>query len=210
MAVKRPQHDIEAIGKEYSLGQKSVRTIAREFNCSPGSISKWAKKHGWVRDKSEEVRKKTQAALITETPDGNTHGNTPTPEDVERAVLTNVHVIKAHRKSIGNSQRLVDLLSSQLKDAAGNRDELEAKIEAECEKPDGKTDYQKRNRLKKAVSLPAHAAVLRDLSTAQKNLIALERQAFNLTDKGEEPAVKHELSEGLKGVLDAAYKGKST
>lgn len=176
----RKQYDWESIEKEYRLGQKSLRTLSSEFGPTPGAISKRSKKYGWVQDRSKEVRQKTNAALLKETPTGNTQGNTPTPEDVERAVQTNVHVIKAHRKSIGNSQRLVDLLSSQLKDAAENREELEDQVDSECAKPDGKTDFRKRNRFMKAISLPAHAAVLRDLSTAQKNLIALERQAFNL------------------------------
>jgi hypothetical protein len=46
----------------------------------------------------------------------------------------------------------------------------------------------------KAVSLPTHAGVLRDLSIAQKNLIYLERQAFNLNDKEDaDPVEKIQL-----------------
>jgi len=163
------------------MGQKSLRILSKEFGPTPAAISKHAKKNGWVRDKSQEVRDKTQAALLT--PKVNNMVNAPTPEDIDRAVQTNVQVIKSHRKSIGKSQAIVNLLSTQLEDAASNREELEAEAEAEATKPDGKVDVRKRNRLIKAISLPAHAAVLRDLSTAQKNLIALERQAFNLDDK---------------------------
>lgn len=38
----------------------------------------------------------------------------------------------------------------------------------------------------KAISLPSHAGVLRDLSTALKNLVPLERQAYNIKDELEQ------------------------
>jgi len=38
----------------------------------------------------------------------------------------------------------------------------------------------------RAVSLPMHSGVIRDLSVAQKNLIGLERQAFGITDNGKQ------------------------
>lgn len=198
MAGKRKKYDWEAIEREYRMGQKSLRTLSDEFGPTPAGISKHAKTHGWIQDKTKEVREKTQAALLTEQVDKDV--NSPTQEDIERAVRSNVQVIKSHRKSIGKSQALVDLLSSQLEDAATNRDEFETQIDGECVKADGGINYQKRNRLRKALSLPSHAAVLRDLSTAQKNLIALERQAFNLNETDD---THNDLSELLKEIAGA-------
>jgi hypothetical protein len=40
----------------------------------------------------------------------------------------------------------------------------------------------------KAVSLPAHIVALKDLSTVLKNLIPLERQAFNVDAQPDTPA----------------------
>lgn len=177
----RKQYDWEAIEREYRLGQKSLRMLSKEFGPSPGTISKRANRPGeeWVQDKSTEVREKTRAALIKETPEGNTQGNTPTREDIDRAVQTNVGLIREHRRDIGNGRALVELLAGQLRDAAESRDQLEDDI-AEDTKEDN--TIQRRARMMKAVSLPAHAGVLRDLTTALKNLIPLERQAFSLDD----------------------------
>ena len=187
---KRKKHDWEAIEREYRMGQKSLRTLADEFGLSASSISRRAAKYKWVQDKATEIRVKTQAGLIAQqktqqslqcngkrnavAPDT---GNPPTSDDIERAVRTNIEVIKSHRKAIGRNQRIVDLLASQLEVAAQTRDELSKEIDTET--AEDKTAYR-RAQLKKAISLPAHAAVLRDLSTAQKNLITMERQAFNL------------------------------
>jgi hypothetical protein len=110
--AKRKQYDWEAIEREYGLGQKSLRVLSAEFGPAPGTISKRAKKYRWVQDKSAEVRQKTQAALIKETV-GNTDGNTPTPEDVERAVKTNVEVVRQHRSLIGRTISLADKLLAE-------------------------------------------------------------------------------------------------
>lgn len=176
--MARKRIDWEAIEKEYRLGQKSMRTLAVEYNVNVSNISRRAKKYLWSQDKSDEIRQRTQAAIVA------SDRNIPTPQDIDVAVQTNKQVILSHRKSIGKTQELVDLLSSQLDDAARNRAELEGQVDGECRKKEGGIDYQKRHRLRRALSLPAHASVLRDLSTAQKNLVALERQAFNLDDKG--------------------------
>ena len=61
--------------------------------------------------------------------------------------------------------------------AIGSRATLEAEVDAL-----GKDELQGQSRaaLKQALSLANHAATLRDLSGALKNLVGLERQAFNL------------------------------
>ncbi|MNG38877.1 hypothetical protein D3C84_1267350 [compost metagenome] len=46
----------------------------------------------------------------------------------------------------------------------------------------------------KAVSLPLHAGVIRDLSTALKNLIPLERQAYNLDEVSSEESFEERLA----------------
>lgn len=178
---KQKKFDWDAIEKEYRMGQKSLRTLSSEFGPTPAGISKHAKSHGWVQDKTHEVRSKTRAALLTDKVDNTV--NTPTPADIDRAVRSNVQIIREHRHDIKKGRELVSLLSSQLEVAAGNRETIESDI-YEDTKGDKKIDSKRRNAMMKAVSLPAHAGVLRDLSTALKNLIPLERQAFNIDDQG--------------------------
>jgi len=204
--------DWEAIEREYRIGQKSMRMIATEFNTTAGAISKKVKRYKWVQDKSAEVRQKTRAALLQETPDGNTLGNTPTTEDIDKAVQTNVLVIREHRTSIKASQNIVTLLQGQLHEAATKRDDIEEVIIDETKDEEGKADQKRRNRMLKAVSIPAHAGVLRDLTTAQKNLISLDRQAFNIDEDGGKDGAPTELQlsaedrEFLKSIAKELFK----
>lgn len=156
-----------------------MRALAEEFGTTAGSICKRVKKHQWVQDKSEEVRRKTRAALLKETDEGNRNRNTPSHEDIENAVQTNITVITGHRKSIREGHAIVDLLHSQLDFAAAQRDQIQETIETETARDE---TTARRTAMMKAVSLPAHAGVLRDLSQALKNLIPLERQAFNIDE----------------------------
>ena len=55
----------------------------------------------------------------------------------------------------------------------------------------------------KAVSLPQHASTVLNLTTALKNLITLERQAFGLDDKNKEEEVLDSLDQILKNVAGA-------
>lgn len=207
--MPRKQIDWEAIEKDYSLGQKSLRTIADEHDIAHTTIARKAKKEGWVQDKTQEIRQKTQAALVTHQAERTTKRTTPTRDDIDKAVQTNIEIIRTHRADIKKGRELVSLLSQQLDEAARSRDTLEDDIHEETrgilgEKPDAK----RRNAMLKAVSIPAHAGVLRDLSVTLKNLIPLERQAFNL----DEPGVSLEdilaaLPEPFRGQVCQALRG---
>lgn len=179
MGKKRKQVDWDRIETAYRLGQKSMRTLADEFKVNVSNISRRAKKYKWVQDKSEEVRQRTNAALVAQR-----ERNTPTKEDVEISVQTNIKVILDHRASIQNGRRLAELLFAQLDKAAGNREELEAEIENETKEDQG---VRRRNFMLRAVSLPSHAGILRDLSIVLKSIIPLERQAFNLDESEKQP-----------------------
>lgn len=78
---------------------------------------------------------------------------------------TNLQVINRHRRDIAKGHGLVSMLFQQLEQAAKDREELENLVEEETK---GDENNQRRNKLMKAISLPTHAAVLRDLSTSLK------------------------------------------
>lgn len=195
--------DWEAIERDYRVGQLSLRALATKHGTTAGAISKKASAGNWVKDASQEVRERTRAALLTEprkektreeTGDGNTvssEGNAPTQGDIEVAVQTNLQVITRHRRDIAKGHGLVNLLFQQLEQAATARDELEDAIIKETA---GDENNQRRNRMLKALSLPTHAGVLRDLSTALKNLVPLERQAYNLDEVNTEETYEERLA----------------
>lgn len=196
--VARKPIDWEAVEREYRVGQLSLRALGTKHGCTAAAISKRAEKFKWVKDATEEVRQRTKAALISqlaqvEAGEVNTVNtvNTPTHEDIQVAVATNITIVRAHRKDIRTAADLVSLLMGQLIDAAQTREELEATIDNETEED---LNNQRRSRLYKAVALPTHAATIRDLTTAAKNLVALERQAYNLDETNSEETYEERLA----------------
>jgi hypothetical protein len=207
MEPKKITTDWESIEKEFRLGQKSVRMIADIHGISHTAINKKAKKYGWVQNKAADVKALTEAGLIGFQEGVSKKVSTPTPEEIEIAAQTNIQVITSHRKSIKNSLNLVSILSAQLKEAAENRDEIEEQAIENAKKFDGETDYRRLARFERAISLPSHAATLRDLSTAQKNLIALERQAYSLDkDPDVQEAPDDDLTDEERVILRRAAK----
>lgn len=159
MAKRLTQDDLEIIGKDYALGQKTVRTIAGEHGVSHTTIMNWAKKLHWVRDKSDEVRQKTKAGLIScqdkVAKEVAKKVATPTNEDIEKAVQANITIIRGHQKRLAT-------LGNHVKEIFTMLDEI----------PKDATIQNMR----------ARAVTVKDLSSTLKNLIPLERQAFNLDD----------------------------
>jgi ribosome-binding protein aMBF1 (putative translation factor) len=206
MAVNRAKMD-----KLILLDQFTVREIARQIGCHHTTVVRRKKKIlGDVSDKSKEVRIKTKAALLKpekKKKKGTKKGNgakkertkpdaitTPTREDIQIAVETNVALVREHRQDIRQGRELVGLIHEQLKEAAQCREAIRETIEKSDITP------QKRAAMLKAVSIPAHAGALRDLSTALKNLIPLERQAFNLDDQESTEPLLEELKK-RKNIL---------
>ena len=111
--MKRKAYDWEAIEREYALGQKSIRVLSLEFGPGPSTICERAKRHGWVQDKTAEIKRKTNAALANT----NNSPNTPTPEDIERAVKTNIEVVRQHRSLIKRTLEFADRLLKASEDA---------------------------------------------------------------------------------------------
>lgn len=187
--------DWERIEKLYRLGQLSVREIARQQEVQPSTITRRAEKDGWTQDLSELVRQKSNATLLS-----NTNATPLTRADVDVAVATVVQVVREHRRDISTGRGIVNLLMSQLVDVVGQRNDFEELIDLECA---ADKTTERRTKLMKAVSIPAHAGTVRDLSVAMKNLVYLERQAFNIADGAEPPPPDLPLAERVdEGFAD--------
>lgn len=175
--------DWEAIYKEYRANQLSNVQIGKKYSVSEGAIRKKAKEEGWKKDLAAEVRKQVREKLVRETV---REKGISDLEIIDTAVKTNIEIIRGHRKSLSEGLKISESLFNQLKTISDNREVLEELVITLTEGDPGKNekpDYKERAKLIKAISLPAHAGALRDLSSALKNLIPLERQAFNLDDE---------------------------
>lgn len=199
---KRKDIDWPAIERDFRIGQLTMREIARQHDVDVAAISRKAKKLGWTQDLTEEVKTRTRAALLTKDVNApSTDVNTALAADLDLAVETNVAIVLGHRSRIRNLNELEATLVGQLKEAAEKREEIEADIEDHTA---GDKNGERRTRLLRAVSLPSHAGVLKELSTVAKTSIGLERQAFNLGDKGgSDPDVPPASGGKVEHTLDA-------
>lgn len=179
--AKRKQIDWEAIEKEFRVNQLSNVQIAKNHDISETAIRKKAKQYGWKKDLSQRVRERVREKLVR---DEVREPNADDEKIVDAVAERGAKVITIHRQDIAKSQSLVQLFQGQLQEAATQRDEIKDSIIDETKNEEGKADQKRRNMMLKAVSLPAHSGVLRDLTIAQKNLIYMERQAFNIDDTG--------------------------
>jgi hypothetical protein len=139
----------------------SVREIARHAGVDEKAIRKRAKANGWERDLSDKVRERVRAALVRNEVrnEVRTEADLRTEEEiVETAANQAIELVRQHRKAIRAQRATLEELGRELDGAmaAGN------------------------------IPLSARTAILKDLSMILKNLIPLERQAFNL-DSSEPP-----------------------
>ena len=179
--------DWDAVHAEYRSGQLSNVLLGKKYGISEGAIRKRAKAEGWQKDLAGAVRERVREKLVRE------EVREPNVRDeviVETAASTGAEVVRRHRRDIAKGHGLVSMFFQQLEQAAQDREELENLVEEETK---GDENSVRRNKLMKAISLPTHAAVLRDLSTSLKNFIPLERQAFNLDEQEHEEPYEERL-----------------
>lgn len=200
--AKTTASDWESVEREYRANVLSVRVIAKRHGIPESSIRKRAKQGNWQRDLSQQVNDAVRSKLLRQT-DGDE------PAIIEAAANMVVTVIETHRKDIGDGRKIVTMLFDQLNEAALNREAIADDIEDETR--EDKT-AERRNRMKRAISLPAHAATMRDLAQALRHVVLLERQAFSIDDKPiEEPERNDQLTatiaEKIKANLNAIAAG---
>lgn len=180
--------DWSAIEAEYRAGQLSNRMIAEKHGISEGMIRKKAKAQDWTKDLSAKVRQEVRTQLVRSEV---RTSNVSERDIVQQAGITGAQVVRTHRRDARQASDLLAMLMTQLTEAAACRPDLENIIEETCKEDETGKRY---DRLMRAVSLPTHASTVRDLSTALKNLITIERQAHNLDDIGGEESYEDRLA----------------
>jgi hypothetical protein len=176
--------DWEAIEGMYRAGLLSVREIARSHGISHVAILKRAKADAWARDLTAKVRQQVTTALVTS--EVTKEELATEREIVEAAAAQVIALVRSHRAEIGRNRAMITTLMGQLEGAVEHRDLLEQIID---EVEDGGTgaSTKRREALFRAVALPAHAGVLKSLADTLKVVIALEREAFNVSAATSEP-----------------------
>lgn len=188
MTDKQPT-DWERIEQLYRAGVLSVREIAATCGVSHTAINKRAKAGGWDRNLKAKIHAKADA-LVSKA-EVSTKVSTETLATERGIVEANAQVIAdirlAHRTDIGRGRRLANKLLDELEGLTDNRDLFE-KL-GELLRPEDDNGQDKRNDLyMKVIDLPARTKTMKELGETLKNLITLERQAYDLGSEGASPS----------------------
>jgi hypothetical protein len=113
MTTKQP--DWEAIQRAYRAGSLSVRSIGEQHSVNHATILKRAKKEGWTRDLTDQVRTATKQKVTSAvTTAGNQSPVVTDAEIIEEASDQAAAVVLAHRAGLANWRAIADKLSVAL------------------------------------------------------------------------------------------------
>ncbi len=191
--------DWERIEQLYRAGLLSVREIAASQGITHGAINKRAKRDGWVRDLKAKVKAKADALVSKSLVSTSVSMDTKVSERMEveanAQVIANIRI--GHRTDIGRYRRLANKLLEELEGLTDNR-ELFEQLGELLVSPDDSGMDRLNDLYRKVIDLPNRTKVMKELGETLKNLIALERQAY---DVGTEPPA-NDLSKMKEEEID--------
>lgn len=116
--------DWEAIHSQYRAGLLSVRAIAEQHNISDTAIRSKAKKHGWQRDLTEQVRQAAKAKVVRATVrTSSSHEPLRTDEQIIEAESTDAAaMLLAHRVYLSRWSSIAEKLAESLAETAVTED----------------------------------------------------------------------------------------
>lgn len=195
--------DWEAIESAYRAGLMSVREIASQQGITHGAINKRAKRDGWERDLKAKIKAKADALVSKR--------EVSTLVSTEKAVTERIlieanaeviaNVRMEHRGDIRRAREITNALFDELGAECADIEALRNLGELMFQ-----PDENGRDRLNEVyqsiIALPERVKAVKALSDAMKNLIGLERQAYDIgDDKGDNVVSK------LSDLMDSLSQG---
>lgn len=175
--------DWKKIERLYRAGLLSISEIAREAGTVPSNIRHRAKKEGWKRDLTQEVRNSARTMFVENLAKkamglglGDDLKSMADEQIVQEAARTQVEVVRQHQKTLHQGHSLVMRMLEELDVSTSHHGDL-TKLIAETVAP------LRQEALRRAISLGSRATVMRDLATAARTWVTLERQAFNIVEE---------------------------
>ncbi|WP_145603578.1 hypothetical protein [Yersinia intermedia] len=195
--------DWEAIESVYRAGLMSLREIASQHNISEGAIRKRAKRDDWSRDLSAKIKERAEDLVRKQEVRKQVRTETTLTERVlieaSAEVIANVRM--EHRGDIRRAREITNALFDELGAECADIEALRKLGELMLD-----PDENGRDRLNEVyqsiISLPERVKAVKALSDAMKNLIGLERQAYDIgEDKGDNVVSK------LSDLMDSLSQG---
>jgi hypothetical protein len=181
---QRKKIDWESVAKHYRAGIRSLRDIGGEFGISEGAIRKRAKKEGWPRDLSEQIKAKADDKVRIALVRSGTQGAAE-QEIVEVNAQLQADIILSHRTDIPKKRELVAKLFAEVEGLTDGPKLVEMMTLALQQGDNDKLADVAR----KVASLPSRIKGTSELITAYKTMIGLERQVFGIDDSGDQEEI---------------------
>lgn len=172
-------YDWELIQNDYAAGIKTLRQIASEHGCTEGYVRKKAKAENWDRDLSARIKVRSESIVRNSTQKAAVQA---TEREIIEAVAT-IHatILIKHRTRISKYQELCEALYAEVSGQTIAKEEFEKLGELMFE-PDQNGIDRLNELYKKVIATPSRVDSTKKLSETLKNLIGLERQAWNMSD----------------------------
>ncbi len=195
--------DWEAIESAYRAGLMSLREIASQHNISEGAIRKRAKRDDWSRDLAAKVKERAddlvrKAEVRKQVRTESSFSERVLVEATAEVIAT---VRMEHRGDIRRAREITNALFDELGAECADIESLRKLGELMLQ-----LDDNGRDRLNEVyqsiIALPERVKAVKALSDAMKNLIGLERQAYDIgDDKGDNVVSK------LSDLMDSLSQG---
>lgn len=206
---RRQDIDWVKVERLYRAGLLSISEISNECGLPTSTISSRARRDGWKRDLTQGVRQLTRTKLIENLAKVYQEGEEKIKglqdeQIIQEAARTQVEVVRQHQKTLQNGHALTVRMLDELDATTAYKGELQKLISSTVAPA-------RQEALRRAVSLGSRATIMRDLATAARLWVTLERQAFNIVDDRDKTTNDRKLDEMSaeelrKEILDDAKK----
>ena len=196
--------DWEAIETAYRAGMMSLREIAAQHGISEGAIRKRAKRDDWSRDLAAKV--KERADDLVRKAEVRKQVRTETALSERVLIEATAEVVAAvrmeHRGDIRRAREITNALFDELGAECADVDSLR-KLGELMLSPDENGRDKLNEIYHSIISMPERVKAVKALSEALKNLIGLERQAYDIDGPEGDNSVK-QLSELMDSLSQGA------
>ncbi|HEJ7514688.1 TPA: hypothetical protein SMG93_005309 [Klebsiella oxytoca] len=195
--------DWEAIESAYRAGLMSIREIASQHGITHTAINKRAKKEGWERDLKAKIKAKAESLVSKREVSKRVSSERMVSErqliEANAEVIANVRM--EHRGDIKRARQITNALFDELGAECADVAALENLGELMFN-PDDKGQDKLNEIYHKVISMPERVKSVKALSDALKNLIGLERQAYDIDGPEGDKSVKQ-----LSDLMDSLSQG---
>ncbi|MEJ4044570.1 hypothetical protein [Erwinia sp. SLM-02] len=195
--------DWEAIESAYRAGLMSLREIAAQHGISEGAIRKRAKRDDWSRDLSAKIKERADDLVRKQEVRKQVRTESALSERVliEATAEVIATVRMEHRGDIRRAREITNALFDELGAECADVGALR-KLGGLMYEPDDNGRDRLNEIYQSIISMPERVKSVKALSDALKNLISLERQAYDIDGPEGDNSIKK-----LSDLMDTLSQG---